>query len=393
MEQPDRAAEPHFTIPRRQIFLIATALTLFGVGLFFALPKVLPVFLANLYLNLFILFVFVIGLVATLWQVVQLVSSVSWIRGYLEEREGHDPAHPPRLLAPLAGLLRGRGKQMQVGASSARSILDSVAARIDEERDITRYITNLLIFLGLLGTFYGLATTIPALVDTIRSLAPTEGESGIETFTRLQTGLESQLGGMGTAFSSSLLGLAGSLVVGLIELFATHGQNRFYRELEEWLSSITRFGYAPGEEGVPAAGESSGEAGVWGGYLAEQMEAMRKMFAQADAQRGAADDRLGDLAESVDRLARQIEAEGVSTPYLIRIAEGQQQMIAALEGRADDGGGAHVDAESRMRLRSIDVQLLRILEEMSAGRQESLSELRGDIAALTRAIRQLGGQG
>ncbi|MEZ5768834.1 MAG: hypothetical protein R3D80_15090 [Paracoccaceae bacterium] len=385
MEQPDRAAEPHFTIPRRQIFLIATALTLFGVGLFFALPKVLPVFLANLYLNLFILFVFVIGLVATLWQVVQLVSSVSWIRGYLEEREGHDPAHPPRLLAPLAGLLRGRGKQMQVGASSARSILDSVAARIDEERDITRYITNLLIFLGLLGTFYGLATTIPALVDTIRSLAPTEGESGIETFTRLQTGLESQLGGMGTAFSSSLLGLAGSLVVGLIELFATHGQNRFYRELEEWLSSITRFGYAPGEEGVPAAGDSSGEAGVWGGYLAEQMEAMRKMFAQADAQRGAADDRLGISPNPWTGSPARSRPRGFD-PYLIRIAEGQQQMIAALEGRADDGGGAHVDAESRMRLRSIDVQLLRILEEMSAGRQESLSELRGDIAALTRAI-------
>ena len=93
-------------------------------------------------------------------------------------------------------------------------------------------------------------------------------------------------------------------------------------------------------------------------------------------------------------MTRQIEAEGVSTPYLIRIAEGQQQIVAALEGRGgEEGGGAHVDAESRMRLRSIDVQLLRILEEMSAGRQESLSELRGDIAALTRAIRQLGGQG
>jgi len=389
MEQPDRAAEPHFTLPGRQIFLITVVLALVGVGIFFALPKVLPVFLANLYLNLFILFVFIIGLFATLWQVLQLVSSVRWIRGYLENRPGHDPSQPPRLLAPLAGLLRGRGKQMQVGASSARSILDSVAARIDEERDITRYITNLLIFLGLLGTFYGLATTVPALVETISSLTPEEGESGTETFARLQAGLESQLGGMGTAFSSSLLGLAGSLVVGLLELFATHGQNRFYRELEEWLSSITRFGFAPGEEGAATGGEG-GEGAAWGAHIANQMEAMRALFTEAAGVRGDVDARLAQVADSMDRLTRQIEAEGVSTPYLIRIAEAQQQMLAVLEGRSD-ADGQHVDAESRMRLRSIDVQLLRILEEMSAGRQESLSELRGDIAALTRAIRQLGG--
>ncbi len=262
-----------------------------------------------------------------------------------------------------------------------------MAARIDEERDITRYVTNLLIFLGLLGTFYGLATTIPALVDTISNLAPTEGESGIETFTRLQTGLKEQLGGMGTAFSSSLLGLAGSLIVGLLELFASHGQNRFYREFEDWLNSITRFGFAPGEEGASTGGGDGG--GYWAAQMVEQLEAMRETFARSDDSRGMVDERLGQVAESMDRLTRQIEAEGVSTPYLIRIAEGQSQMLAALEGRNEEGSG-HVDAESRMRLRSIDVQLLRILEEMSAGRQESLSELRGDIAALTRAIRQLG---
>ncbi len=390
MEQPDRATEPHFTLPGRQIFLIGVALFLFGTGLFFALRQgqVMQVFLANRYLNGFILLVFVIGLFATLRQVFQVFTSVRWIRGSLRGREDHDPNNPPRLLAPLAGILRGAGTKMQIGATSARSILDSVAARIDEERDITRYITNLLIFLGLLGTFYGLATTIPALVDTITNLAPTEGESGIETFTRLQTGLEAQLGGMGTAFSSSLLGLAGSLIVGLLELFASHGQNRFYREFEDWLTSITRFGFAPGEEGATAAGDGGG--GFWAAQIAEQMEAMRVMFTQSDVSRSMVDERLGEVAESMDRLTRQIEAEGVSTPYLIRIAEGQQQMVAALEGRST-ADGAHVDAESRMRLRSIDVQLLRILEEMSAGRQESLSELRGDIAALTRAIRQLGG--
>ncbi len=150
-----------------------------------------------------------------------------------------------------------RGTQLQIGASSSRSILDSIATRIDEARDITRYIVNLLIFLGLLGTFFGLATTVPAVVETIRSLAPGEGEGGVEVFNRLMTGLEEQLGGMGTAFSSSLLGLAGSLVVGLMELFAGHGQNRFYRELEEWLSTITKLSYASGD------GEDASEAGAY----------------------------------------------------------------------------------------------------------------------------------
>ena len=383
MDQPDRGAEPNFTQPVRQIILILVALGLVGAGVFIALPKVLPVFRANLYLNGFILFVFITGLYAALWQVYQIATSVAWIKAFA--REGEDGSHPPRLLVPLAGLLRERGSKMQIGAASARSILDSVATRIDEERDITRYITNLLIFLGLLGTFYGLATTVPAVVETIKSLAPGEGDGGVEVFNRLMTGLESQLGGMGTAFSSSLLGLAGSLVVGLIELFATHGQNRFYRELEEWVSSITKLGFAPGDGEAP--GETSGTS-AWLAHMADQMETMQVMFTQSDVSRALVDERLGSLAESVDRLTRRIEDEGVSTPYLIRIAESQDRLATVLEGQVEEGG-AHVDAESRMRLRSIDVQLLRILEEMSAGRQETLTDLRNDLGALTRAVRQL----
>ena len=175
---------------------------------------------------------------------------------------------------------------MQIAASSTRSILDSVATRIEEAREITRYIVNLLIFLGLLGTFYGLATTVPSLVETIRSLAPEDGESGFEVFNRLMNGLEGQLSGMGVAFSSSLLGLAGSLLVGLLELFAGHGQNRFYRELEEWLSSITRLGFSSGD------GETSTENALFTAVLdqmSEQMDAMRSMFEQSDETRTMVD--------------------------------------------------------------------------------------------------------
>jgi hypothetical protein len=273
---------------------------------------------------------------------------------------------------------------MQIATSSTRSILDSVATRIDEAREITRYIVNLLIFLGLLGTFYGLATTVPALVDTIRSLAPQNGETGVDVFSRLMNGLESQLSGMGVAFGSSLLGLAGSLIVGLLELFAGHGQNRFYRELEEWLSTITRVSFSSGDgEGGP----EMGMAGYALDQMAEQFEGLQAMFMQSEASRADVDYRIGQLADSVERMTERLEANATSTNALARIAEGQERLIDVLQNRESGEG---IDAESRMRLRSIDVQMLRILEEISAGRQESMAELRTELAGLTRALNQFG---
>ncbi len=196
MAQPDREARTQFSQPVRQITLMLLVLGLSGFGIFMALPRVLPVFQANPYLNGFIVFVFFIGVVACFYQVLQLIGSVRWIESFASEGEAPSET-PPQMLAPLAALLRTRGARMQVGASSTRSILDSVATRIDEAREITRYIVNTLIFLGLLGTFYGLATTVPAIVDTIRSLVPQDGEGSTDVFNRLMSGLESQLAGMG----------------------------------------------------------------------------------------------------------------------------------------------------------------------------------------------------
>lgn len=380
--QPDLEAKSHFTQPVRQILTMLIVLGLVGFGTYIAFPRVAPVFLANPLLNGFILFVFLVGVFACFWQVFQLVTSVHWIEAFVADREGNEAIIAPRLLAPLAALLRSRAAKMQIGASSSRSILDSVGTRIDEARDITRYIVNLLIFLGLLGTFYGLATTVPALVETIRALAPANGESGIEVFGRLMGGLEKQLGGMGTAFASSLLGLAGSLVVGLLELFASHGQNRFYRELEEWLSTITRVGFSSGDT---EGGETGAVAGVLD-HMSEQMESMRTMFTQSDVSRALVDEKLSTLATSVERLTDRMAQNSGGPEALDRIAEGQDALIKLLTKQAEDGG-AHVDAESRMRLRSIDVQLLRLLEEMSAGRQEVTADLRSDLSALTKAIR------
>lgn len=376
-------AEPAttFSQPIRQLVFMLVVVVLVATGAWVIHAQVAGIFGTNPLLNGFIAGVFFLGVLTCFWQVMILMQSVSWIEDFVRHIPGHENTRPPRLLAPLASLLRSRGKKMQISNSSSRSILESVATRIDEARDITRYLTNLLIFLGLLGTFYGLATTVPAVVETIRSLAPQEGETGIQVFTKLMGGLENQLGGMGTAFSSSLLGLAGSLVVGLLELFAGHGQNRFYRELEEWLSSITRVSLASDGEG----GDSNAMAAVVD-QMAAQMDALQSLYTQSDITRVMVEDKIDDLARAITKLAERMEAETGQAAALNRIAEGQDRLVTALTGAE---GGAHSDAESRMRLRSIDVQLLRILEEISAGRQESTADLRGDIAALTAAIRTL----
>ena len=394
MQRPESAPGTTFSQPIRAITTMLVVSLLVGAGAWAIHGMVFDIIRTNPLLNGLIAAVFLFGVATCFWQVAILAQSVSWIENFVRHSPGAEEAAPPRLLAPLASLLRSRGKtRLTISSSSGRSILESVAQRIDEARDITRYLINLLVFLGLLGTFWGLATTVPAIVDTIRSLAPQEGESGMDVFGKLMTGLEAQLGGMGTAFSSSLLGLAGSLVVGLLELFAGHGQNRFYRELEEWLSSITRIG-------LGADGEGDGGAMVQVlDHMAGQMESLSELYAQADVSRGLMEARLADLAGAVDRLAARLEADqsvvqaqgAALAEVLGRMAEGQtaavavQDRLVAALGVAENG----VDAESRMRLRSIDVQLLRILEELTAGRQETVTDLRADLAALTGAIRQL----
>ncbi|PZX15775.1 hypothetical protein LX81_02408 [Palleronia aestuarii] len=375
----ERRAGRIFTQPTRQILLMLGVLVLVGIGGWLAYPSVAPVFLANPLLNGFIALVFVIGILSCFWQEFQIIQSVRWLEDYASDRPDPQFSSAPRLLAPLATLLRSRGRRREIGATASRSILDSVATRIDEARDITRYIVNLLIFLGLLGTFYGLATTVPAIVDTIRTLAPTEGEDGLEVFGRLMSGLERQLGGMGVAFASSLLGLAGSLVVGLLELFAGHGQNRFFRELEEWLSSITRIGLAAGDD----SGSEEANAVLIMEHMSSQIDRLQDMFAASDQARAAVDDQLGILAGNLERIAERIDRDTALGHALMRVADGQERLAASFEAVNEAGG---IDAESRMRLRSIDVQMLRLLEEISAGRQEMTAELGQEIRTLGRML-------
>ncbi|MES2551473.1 MAG: biopolymer transporter ExbB [Pseudomonadota bacterium] len=371
-----------FSQPIRAITTMLLVCLLVGAGAWLIHGTVIDIVRTNPVLNGVIGFVFLVGVLSCFWQLWILAQSVYWIENFVRGTPGTEDMAPPRLLAPLAALLRTRTARLSISASSSRSIQESVVQRIDEARDITRYLINLLVFLGLLGTFWGLATTVPAVVETIRSLAPQEGESGLDVFGKLMGGLESQLGGMGTAFSSSLLGLAGSLVLGMLELFASHGQNRFTRELEEWLSSITRLGYAGDGEGA-----DQNALGLLVDHMAQQMEELQALQTQTETNRFHSEMKINELVNAMTALTDRMDAERGQTALLRRIAEGQEKLLESLQSGE---GGSGSDPESRMRLRSIDVQLLRILEEMSAGRQETLTDLKSDISQLTAAIRQLG---
>ena len=221
---------------------------------------------------------------------------------------------PPRLLIPLASLLKGKKSKTILTSSSLNSILDSVATRLNEARDLTRYVINLLIFLGLLGTFYGLAITVPEVVNTIKSLVPKEGQTGIEVFDNLMAGLEGQLGGMGTAFASSLLGLAGSLVVGLLELFANHGQNRFYMQLEEWLSSFTSIGVFGDTESVDDS-TGNGRISPIISAVGAQISELGQMFEKSIENNTTTNNQISSLSKAIEELAgsKIISSKKIST--------------------------------------------------------------------------------
>ncbi len=383
----DFKREPSFSRPTRQAMIMLIILAFVAIGAVAAFPSMSHIFIVSPYLNGVIIAVFVIGVMACFWQILTLLVAVRWIKGFVQDRPGHEFVKAPRILATLEALLRDSRARKSLTSTSSRSILDSVGTRLDELRDITRYIASLLIFLGLLGTFYGLATTVPAVVDTIKSLAPQEGQTAADTFKNLMEGLEDQLGGMGTAFASSLLGLAGSLVVGLLELFASHGQNRFYMELEEWLSSITTLSLVGDGEGGAAAGNDLSALYGFMEQTALQIETLKDVSLRGEETRQKTDAALGELATAIGVMAERAGAPGGAAfdeEVFERIAASQSEMTRILREREESAG--LLDSEARSRLRNIDVQLLRVLEEMSSGRQESIADIRGDLAQLAQSI-------
>jgi hypothetical protein len=222
-------------------------LTIVGFIAAIAAPTLIAAFLHNPFLNGLIVFVLFVGILYSFRQVIRLYPEIRWVNAFRIADPGLAISHRPVLLAPMATMLRDRTGTLSLSTTSMRSIMDSIGSRLDEARDTGRYMVGLLVFLGLLGTFWGLLETITSVGVTISSLDTRASESAL-IFEELKSGLAAPLRGMGTAFSSSLLGLSGSSVLGFLELQASHAQNRFYNELEEWLSGITEL--TPGTTGA-----------------------------------------------------------------------------------------------------------------------------------------------
>ena len=386
-----RAETQGFSQPIQQVVLMLISLLLVMVGGYLMFPSVAPIFLSSPYLNGVILTVFFFGILCCFWQIFVIIAAVNWVENFALDRPGHEFSDPPRLLIPLASLLKGRKSKTILNSSSLNSILDSVATRLNEARDLTRYVINLLIFLGLLGTFYGLAITVPEVVNTIKSLVPKEGQTGIEVFDNLMAGLEGQLGGMGTAFASSLLGLAGSLVVGLLELFANHGQNRFYMQLEEWLSSFTSIGIFGDNENVDES-TKDGKISPIISAVGAQISELGQMFEKSIDNSFKTNQQINSLAKAIEELAGSkvigsktvTSAGGFDKTAIEKLVSSQNDLNTLIKGHF--GERSTRDLENLTRLRNIEVQLSRLVDELANARQDTLSELRSDLAQLSKAI-------
>src|SRR5262252_1073460 len=230
---PFKLSSPRIFLVRMVVFLTLCALVVIVLY-----KQIWTAFLANAVLNGVIIFVLAIGIALALRQVIRLFPELDWVNGFRLADPGLAVGRPPVLLAPMAVLLRDRVGRMAISAQIMRGILDSIATRLDEARDIARYMTGLLVFLGLLGTFWGLIETVGSVGNVISKLS-VGGDAGA-VFDSLKEGLAAPLGGMGISFSSSLFGLAGSLVLGFLDLQTSQAQNRFYTDLEDWLSTTVR---------------------------------------------------------------------------------------------------------------------------------------------------------
>ncbi|MCW5688200.1 MAG: MotA/TolQ/ExbB proton channel family protein [Pseudolabrys sp.] len=235
--------------PRIFLFRMAIFIILGGLIAFLLYKQIQTAFMANPGLNAVIIAVLLIGIVLAIRQVVRLYPEIAWVNNFRLADPGLAVERPPVLLAPMAAILGSRIGRMAMSPQLMRSILDSIATRLDEARDILRYMTGLLVFLGLLGTFWGLIETVSSVGAVIQGLKT--GGDAASTFDTLRDGLAAPLSGMGISFSSSLFGLAGSLVLGFLDLQSSQAQNRFYTELEDWLST-TVSDYTSEPSGAPS---------------------------------------------------------------------------------------------------------------------------------------------
>lgn len=331
------AATLHRSLTPPGVFVIRMLIFLTLVGfLALILHEQLAVsFMTNPGLNALIVGVLALGIIYAFRQVTRLYPEIRWVNAFRISDPGLSISHQPVLLAPMATMLRERTGALSLSTASMRAIMDSIGSRLDEARDTGRYMVGLLVFLGLLGTFWGLLETIQSVGGAISSLNSGSSES-VAVFDELKAGLAAPLKGMGTAFSSSLLGLSGSLVLGFLELQASHAHNRFYNELEEWLSGITEL--TPGESGTSDQVSRQLASAVYEMHRAVEELAARladRPVIPGAEQGGNNDQTVRELAQGVNQLVAQMRAEQkVVREWVDEQANQQAEVSGALKDLA-----------------------------------------------------------
>ncbi len=339
-------------------------------------------FLHNPALNGLIICVLIVGIAYNLRRILVLKPETRWIDAFRTGAVGISLQEAPRLIASIAAVLgeRDRRGPASLSAASMRYLLDSISTRLDESRDIARYLTGLLIFLGLLGTFWGLLQSINAVSGVLTGFSANSTDV-LQLFNDMKAGLARPLAGMGTAFSSSLFGLAGSLVLGFLDLQATQGQNSFYNDLEAWLSGMTRHSTGEGAMAEVSVGPSLPvyvQAMLQ--QAAESLDRLQTVVARGEDQRVQLSKVLLQLNE---RLATLTDRLGGEQEILGRLAHGQEVLAEQL-GRRD--GAPLLDERTRQHLSSIDAQLGQVLDELGRGRDQLTRELKGEIKLVARTI-------
>lgn len=371
------------TRPDRYLVRMVMFLVLVVVAAVLLYLPLIRAFQANAILNGMILGTLGFGILYAFRQVMMLRPEVEWVETFRRSDPGLSVQREPKLLAPMAMMLGERtAGRMSLSALSMRSMLDSIHSRLDESRDLSRYLIGLLIFLGLLGTFWGLLETVGAVGKTIGSLSLAAGDFG-SVFSDLKQGLQSPLNGMAIAFSSSLFGLSGSLVLGFLELQASQAQNRFYNDLEEWLSSYTRLssgsGIGEGDQSVPAYVQALLE------QTADSLENLQRTISRSEESRGSAQNTLMALVDKLSILTDQMKAE---QGLMVKLAENQMEIRPVLQNLNNhlESLESGLDEASRGHLRNLDNYVVRLLAELSEGRNQTVAELRSEIKLLARTI-------
>ena len=363
-------------------YLVRMVLFLVGVlALAFALRHdLLRVFMNTPILNGVILGVLILGILVVMRQVISLRPEVVWLRRFQSRERNAPPLETDsiNLLSPMAAMLGERQDNFRLSPMATRAMLDGIATRLDERRDLTRYMIGLLIFLGLLGTFWGLLETIGAVADAISGLQVTPGDA-VQMFAKLKASIDGPLKGMATAFGASLFGLSGSLVLGFLELQASQAQGRFHIELEEWLASATRVSRGgmsgEGEQGATAYAEAVLEHTAEG--LDELVRSLRRSEEGRNASTAAGTallDRLGVLAETMR------DQQGL----LARLTEQSGRIGSAIDRLGERGGGDHEATLAHQR--NIEALLAHLVEESARNRASLSEELRGAIGQLATRL-------